>query len=103
MTGWAKANEGASHPRQTPTRMLRKCFMFIMSFLCSGDAHLGFNLTLVCLALERNQRGQHASGTHLEHRATAIRTAIRRCAIEIAITALHQRGLWTVAICPVEG
>ena len=46
MTGWAKANEGASHPRQTLTTMLLKCFMFIMSFLFSGDEHLGFNSCL---------------------------------------------------------
>jgi hypothetical protein len=29
MTGWAKANEEARHPRQTLTTMLLKCFMLI--------------------------------------------------------------------------
>jgi hypothetical protein len=46
MTGWAKANPGASHPSQTLTMMLLKHIMLIMSFLFSGDEHLGFNVGL---------------------------------------------------------
>ena len=47
MTGWAKANEGASHPRQTLTMMLLKCFLFIMSFL-SSQVTRTWGLMLVC-------------------------------------------------------
>ena len=52
--------------------------------------------------MEGDQRRQHAGGGHFEHRAAAARAAAGSCAVEIAVTALHQPGRRIVAIGEVE-
>src|SRR5579864_640951 len=39
MTGWAEANAEVRHPRQTLMAMFLKCFVFILIFLFSVNAH----------------------------------------------------------------
>ncbi len=54
------------------------------------------------MGAERNQRRQHPAWSHSKNRAKATGATVRGCAIETAITSQHQRGLWTIAIGPVE-
>jgi len=109
-------------PKNSPTYVLVAVLVSVLFFVAryltdkysanldaAGDqpaareCPIGFCLRGIGQAAERGQGREHAVGRHLERGAATVRTAIGRRSVQIAITALDQRSLRTVAVGTVEG